>query len=416
MGGTDIGGFSTPDSNAPVQQYGPISPAGPAAPASGTASTIKKSELEAAEILMGAQFPGLTPPNLEGASNTAVMQISMMVDRTKNDIISSMWDTFQKGVDEIAEHAKKDELKHWREKVFQNGPKSATEYYAYLLTLTATSRADELSSTGNSGPSALSVQFNSAFNQWLAIPSNNLSVDPSLRGNYPDPSFIVGSLASSQDIVRQAIGASGIVSVSPLADALTAVGPTSGLPADYQAAAALVAALLNGGATYKATIDAIEESARSGKPPQDMEFALNYAQNILAIVSHNVEGDNQTNPNQRGQNNMIRLMLSMMALNLVYRTGYGGMEGGKEFTDLLKEGGTSDLDPAIKPTIDKLIAQIQNFLPTDESERATVIASLSEYIDSKDSVNSMLSTTRMFAASLGEKPDLLQKRLEVNNS
>lgn len=426
MDGTDVSGFSTPDTNVPVQQSIQVSAPGTASSpvADISVSSIQKSEMEVAALLMASQFPGLIPPSgVSGVDSAhAAILISISVDKMKNDIITSMWDNFQKSVDELAERAKKDDIKHWMEKVSQNGPKSATEYQAYILALSATARADEITPPDSAASqSALSVQFSNAFNQWIAIPSSDPSMAVNGPGKYPDPSFIAGTVASNSDAIRDSIGAVGLatgvqMSVSPVADALAAVGPASGLPADYQAAAALVAALLNGGAVYKATADAIEESARSGKPPQDLEFALNYAQNILAIVSHNVEKETPADPHQSGRNQMIRLMLSVMALNLVYRAAYGGMEGGKEFADLLEEGGTNDLNPAIKPTIQKLVAQIQSFLPTDPAERANVIASLSEYIDSKDSVDSMLSTTRMFAASLGEKPDLLQKRLEVNNS
>nr|MBA3815978.1 hypothetical protein [Parachlamydiaceae bacterium] len=80
------------------------------------------------------------------------------------------------------------------------------------------------------------------------------------------------------------------------------------------------------------------------------------------------------------------------------------------------DGGTDDIDPAIKPTIDRLLAQIKNFLPTDEPRLSQTMASLSEYIDSKDSTESMLSTSRMFAASLNARPDILGGRLGATSA
>lgn len=442
MDGTDISGFGPQDPNAQSANIDSVEQAPPPASAlpveeNRSTSTLQKSELELAELLLAAQYPGLIPPNILAAdladiqasgnsaaigviaANATAIQIAMKADQVKNDIISSMWDNFSKGIQEMEERAKRDDIQRWTQDVSRAGPKSSSEYYAFLLALSATERADELNDPSNPNQSALAVQFNNAFNQWMIIPSNESNVainGPS--GSYPDSSFIAGCVACNADLVRDAIGAVGLgvgyqLSVNPIADAVTAVGPNSGLPVDSQAAGALIAALLYGGAANKATIETLEEAARSGKPPQDLEFALNYAQNILAIVSHNIEkGAVTVSKEQHGQNQMIRLMLSVMALNLVYRAAFGGMEGQKEFTDLLKEGGTSDIDPAIKPTIDRLIAQIKTFLPSDEPSRSQTIASLSEYIDSKDSVDSLLATTRMFTASLGVKPDILQKRLE----
>lgn len=444
MDGPDIG--STPDPNASIQ-YTPLNqPASSPTPApekvkyDQSASTMKESEAEALMALfLAMQAPGLVPPNMNLADFAELMSgkgaidsitaksIDLRFEETKNDIISSMWANFSKGIQELEERSKEDYIKKWVEEVGKEGPKSTSEYFAYLLVLSASRRADELGESG--GQSPLAVQFNQSFNQWFTDPANTSAID-GRNGNFPDPAFIIGALASNPDALRAAIGSVGLVSgvevskqlsVSPIADALAGVGPSSGLPIDYQAAGALIAALLYQGAVSKANLETLQDAALKGKPPQDIEFAINYTKNILAIVTHNLKGGAEVSPEQQSQNQMIRLMLNVMALNLLYRRVFGGLEGGKEFTDLLKDGGTKDLlkDVAmdagtkaeVQGLIDQLVLQIKINLPTDEPARSGTIARLSEYIDSNDSVDSMLSTTRMFTASLGATPDITQRRI-----
>lgn len=446
MDGPDIS--STPNPNA-QPSFQPISAPPTNAPAPGqveydqNASTIAKTDQKLLEeLFLAMQFPGLFPPSMimkdftdimatgdsksiaALSSSSAITKLEIGYEQAKNDIISSIWENFAKGVQEMEELSKQAYIKKWVQEVAKEGPKSSTEYFAYLLALSASSRAEELDDHKDHGQSALSVQFKTSFDQWFHVPdpsSTVISGASVVNKDAIDPTFKAGALASNLDVVTGAIalvtvtGASQF-SVSPLADALTAVGPNSGLPADTQAAGALIAALLYGGARNQADVETLEKAAATGQPPQDMDFALNFAKNILAIVSHNLEGETAASKEQPGQHQMIRLMLSVMALNLVYRAGYGGMEGSKEFAALLEKGGTDNIDPAIKPTIDRLVAHIKNFLPTDEPSRSQMIASLSEYIDSKDSTESMLATSRMFAASLDARPDIFGGRLGATSA
>lgn len=439
MDGPDIS--STPNPNAqPNFQTVDAPPSGALAPGQveydQNASTIEKTDQQLLEeLFLSMQFPGLYPPSMSMqdlsdviatgnsrsisalADSGAITKMNMAYEQTKSDIISSIWESFAKSVQELEKLSKEAYIKKWIEDVGKEGPKSGAEYFAYLLALSSSRRAEELSKDGDQGQSALYAQFNASFNQWFSMPSaGSTVVDRTL-----DPSFKVGALASNADIVSEAIALVGFagasqLSVSPLADALTAVGPNSGLPADGQAAASLIAALLYSGARNKADVETLEEAAGKGQPPKDLDFAVNFARNILAIVSQRLDGEDSVGKERAGHNQMIRLMLSVMALNLVYRAGYGGMEGSKEFAALLEEGGTNDIDLALKPTIDRLIAQIKNFLPSDEPNRFQTIASLSEYIDSKDSTESMLATSRMFAASLNVRPDIFGGRLGATSA
>lgn len=443
MDGPDIS--STPNPNA-QPSFQPVSAPPTNLPAPGQveydqhASTIAKTDQQLLEeLFLAMQFPGLFPPNMimkdfaeivatgdsksiaALSSSSAITKLEIGYEQAKNDIISTIWENFAKGVQEMEELSKQEYIKKWVLEVAKEGPKSSAEYFAYLLALSASSRAEELGDDHKDhGQSALSVQFKASFDQWFNVPDPNTTAISSTSDTI-DPTFKAGTLASNLDVVSEAIALVTVIgapqlSVSPLADALTAVGPNSGLPLDTQAAGALIAALLYGGARNKADVETLEKSATTGQPPQDMDFALNFAKNILAIVSHNLEGETTASKDQPSQHQMIRLMLSVMALNLVYRAGYGGMEGSKEFAALLEEKGTDNIDPAIKPTIDRLVAQIKNFLPTDEPSRSQMIASLSEYIDSKDSTESMLTTSRMFAASLDARPNIFGGRLGATSA
>lgn len=447
--GPDIGQPHNPDASVSYQYTGTPA-AGPVeTPAPGqvqyeqSQSTISKSEAEQEliQLFLAMQIPFLTPPSdVQGTSKNGVsgieaaaiskadvQWIDLQYEKAKSDIINTMWEQFSKSVRELEELAKKDYIKKWSEDVTKAGPKSSTEYFAYILALSAGQRAQELDKDStHSDQSVLGVQFGQAYQQWFVDPG----VVASRNGGFPDPSFVAGALASSPDALRAAIGGVGLVagvevtkqlSVSPIADAVLSVGPSTGLPVDSQAAAAMIAALLYQGGVNRANAETLKDALKSGVPPQNMDFALNFSKNILAIVTHPLKGEDQLDPQRQQQNKMIRLMLSVMALNLLYRQTFGGMEGRKEFADLLKQGGTTDLlkglklDPEVSARVqsmfDGLVAQIQKNLPSDAEARASMIVSLGEYIDSKDSVNSMLSTTMMLASSLGVDPDILHQRI-----
>lgn len=407
--------------NVPIfTQPAPIPEPGLSSPIS--ASSIQKSELEAIALLVAAGIPVLMPPDVNGnfaksskADQIAALGLSM--EAKKADIISKLWDNYIENIREVAEKIKKDDIRRETEDADKAGPMSSVQYFNYLMSISSTQKADEMDGNG------LVVQFNQAFNQWMnpAVQGAGAAgaagvagaaaggVDPATAPNsgvgaYPSASFIAGSIASNPDAVRLAIGQDSAVlgvflSSSPVADALFAAGPTSGLPGDYQAAAAMVAALLNGGAVFKATAETLVNA--SGKPQYDLNFAVNYAKNVMAIVTKDIGQEDPADPNRAKQNNMVRLMLSAMALNMVYRAAYGGMEG-KEFADILA-GHTGDIPSEIRGLVEQLAGFVNKFLPTDRREET--IARLREYVDSKESVDSMLETTRLFTGSLASNVD-----------
>ena len=384
-----------------------------------SASSIQKSELEALVQLMSANFPILIPPisSPSGSSgsissSSSIAAADVVFDQTKSDIINKMWDSYIEQLRQIADRMKEEDIKKETVDATKNGPKSSTEYFTYLMSVSASRRADE---TGESN--GVSPQFAIAFNQWLVNPvtsGNNMAAWG--VGAYPSAAFVVGAVAANPDAIRTAIGADSSVlgvqlSSSPVADALLAIGPTSGLPGDYQAAAALVAALLYQGALAKATVDTV--AASGGKPLQDLNFALNYAQQTMAIVTKNIGAEDPTNPHRAGQNNMVRLMLSAMALNMVYRAAYGGMQGNDMVSVLA--GNTADIPDHVRNIVDQLAGLVNFYMPKDAGARASTLAALMEYVDSKDSVDSMLETSRLYTSFLNTG-DIDAKRLNTQTA
>jgi hypothetical protein len=368
-----------------------------------SASSIQQSELEALALLWLAGVPILVPPEMNGnstnsSSGQVVAAAGLSIEATKHDIISKMWDSYIANIREIADRMKKEDVRRQTEDADKPGPMSSVQYFTYLMSLSGTKRADEIDGSGN----GLSAQFTNTYNQWMVNPiDSGTSVAIAGVGAYPSSSFIAGSVASNPDALRLSVGADSALlgvylSSSPVADALMAVGPTSGLPGDYQAAAALVAALLNGGALNKAAADTPISSG--GKPQYDLNFAVNYAKNIMAIVTKDIGAGDPTDPQRATQNNMVRLMLSSMALNMLYRAAYGGMEG-KEFAELLA-GNTEDIPSQIRGLVDQLVALVNSYLPKAPASRAEMIARLREYVDSKESVDSMLETSGQFGEFL----------------
>lgn len=396
----DINSFGNlgTESNIPVQ--GP-SQQGEGKPSPLSASSIKQSELEAAVLLMVAGIPVLQIPDPSGnVSNTSQIAgvAGLAAAAKEQDIINTMWDRYIENIREIADRLKKEDFKDEVENLSRSGPKSSTEYFAFLMAATANQKAIEVDGTS---PNPLAVQFTNAYNDWLVNPLESGAI-VGAAGVYPSAAFMAGCVACTPDAIRTAIGADSALlgiqlSASPVADALAAAGPTSGLPGDYQAASALVAALLYGGAVNRATAETIAHGS-GAKAQYDLNFATNFAKQIMAIVTKDIGKGDSTNPYREAQNTMMRLMLSAMALNMVYRSAYGGMHG-KEFAALLS-GDVKDIDPAIRELVSQLADLVNSHLPGDPKAREETIARLMEYVDSKDSVDSMLQTSRLFTGFL----------------
>ena len=383
---TQVGGFGTQGAGAGSVNgtEGVQIPAGTQiAPTSQT--TIKKSELEAIEAAIVAGIPALIPPQ-------NYLALASKLASVENDIINSICDNMIKAAKEMEKRNHDEYIKRQTVDANKSGPKSAAAYQTYIMSLPGAEKEKEVQ--GNTVSFVDNV--NNTLTNWLVNP-----MDPNNNvGSYPSPSFIAGALVSSLAAVRSSIGAdsasTGVnLSAGPVADALTAVGPSSGLPGDYQAAAAMVAALLYQGAANKANLDTLQNAA--GKPPQTLDFAVNFAKQILAIVTKNIEGNGMAG----AQNDMIKTMLSAIAINLVYRAGYGGMTGIDMAALLNDPKAVASLPDAIRNLVASLVAVANRYLPpAGSAKRDDVLAGLSKYVDSKASVDSMLETTKLLAGLL----------------
>lgn len=342
---------------------------------------------------------------------TPAQKAAISIDAIKSQILSSWLDSVQKSNEAAKEAAVKDDIKadelkreirkQDEKRIEATGPKSSVEYSAFLLQSTTNVRAKELSSDSNT----LSIQFSGAFDAWFMHPSATAD------GRFPDPSFINGCLVCGPAAIQTAIGADSSIlgiqlSISPAADALAVGGPASALPGDQQAAisaSAMIAAMMFYGAFGAANKTNVTEAIAGGNTPTTLGFAKDFAKQIMAIVTHPLEGGDPM------QNNLIRLMLSAIGLNLLYRTAYGagtekeGMSG-KDMAALINGGDISDIpDPEVRKMVGDLVTLINNYLPEGEDARNKAIAVLSEQVDDKESADSMLETTNLFASLLNTK-------------
>lgn len=371
-------------------------------------SSISQSQMEAMAMMMIAGMPLLVPPNdnVDSSSSLSsqnidaiVRQVDISTQQMEHEIITEMWDKFLETLHEIAAQQRAADRRREIFDTDKTGPMSGSEYLVYLMSVSLNQRALE---TKDEGISPLVSQFSNTYNQWLISPADATSISTS--GDYPSASFIAGAVASNPDAIRAAIGADGAalgvqLSVSPVADALLAVGPASGLPGDYQAAAALVAAMLYNGAVNRAVQNNLDPASTGAKPVQDLNFAIGFARTIMAIVAQSLEGAQSNDPQQAGQSDLIRLMLASVALNMIYRAGYGGMSGVD--MDSLIRGTANVPENQISGIVAQLLGVIRGYLPADAAARDEAIARLSEYVDSKESVDSMLGTSNLLSSQLG---------------
>lgn len=404
-------------------------------------STIQKSELDITELILLGLVSGLplldpTPPESTSTgsnrieagiarineNNPAYIAFAMQLEKKKADIIESMWDAYMEGIRDFAARIKEEDRRHEAIRAQKGGPKSPAEYLAHLFAISANERFNEK----DNKVGGLEEAFNNLrpwFKPERSELDNSVTINP-INGapivglpDYPHSTFIAGALVANADLIRGAIGGVSLalgyqISSSPVADALFASGPTSGLPGDYQAAAAMIAALLYGGAIIKATNDTIAEAAKKGEPPKDLDFAINFAKSIMAIITHHVEGE-KTNPLREGQNQLIRLMLATIALNLLYRAAFGGMTG-EELKGLLN-GETENIPDTIKPQVEQLIEAIKLFLPTEPKAREEAIANLMAYIDKKTPLEEMLKITQDYSVMLQSSDNIEDERFIVKD-
>lgn len=341
-------------------------------------------------------------------------EMQMQNEKTQDSIINSMWQTYNRNLIEFSSRMRGDDITQWLQGVKLNDAKSPTEYYAIMLALSSTKDSQD---TPHSNP--LLASFAQSFDAWIIKPNTSLKREgtPAIAQAYPSSSFLAGCVICGADMLHDITRDTGIEFSlkshdSPIADIIFALGPLSNLSMDQQAAAALIAALLSNGAAYQATDDTLNKSKDKKSLPNDLDFAINYAKNIIAIVTYKPAREEHLNPTETDQRRIVRLMLSVMALKLLYRAAYGSITG-EEFAGLLK-GETQDIIDKIKPLIGKLIELIKANFPTNEKTRANIILKLMDYMDAHDSIDSVLQSTRILSHLLPNK-EMEQRRWEAQS-
>ncbi len=346
-----------------------------------SASSIQASEMQAAALaILAANIPSLDPPSASGVDSAALgsarataINVATSVQETEKDISDSMWGNYAAMLAQLAEEYR------------------ASQKQAELH--------PELSAS-----SMARVELQ----QWVTDPGA-VSMAGVLAGGIADAQALVGAVDSSTGVDR--------ISVSPFADAIAGVGgPLSGMPMDIQAAAALVAALLNGQAVNKVNAEMLTEALgqKPPVPPEDIDFAVKYGNQVLGMVIPQMEGASSLPPERAALNTAVRLTLSAMALNLLYRTLYGGMNG-MEMKELLNadpsqlgsllkfpENTSDEMRAKITTLMSNLLTQVQACFPKDAAGKESVIDNISNYVGQKDSVSSMLAVTQMFRVYLSE--------------
>ena len=358
-------------------------------------SSIQKSELEA--IMNGvvyANIPILPSPQFAAME---VASLQLKISNTEKNIIDVICKAMMKSAEEMQKRNRDDYVRRETADADKPGPQSGAQYLTYLMSISPSLRRKEID---GSTDSTFSLLLDETIQNWMINP---IVMIPEADGRYPSASFVTGCLVGGIGAIESAIGADSKtlgeqLSIGPVADALAAAGPFSGLPGDYQSAAALVAALLYNGALNKASSETV--ATVGGEQPQDLAFALNFAKQVMNIITKNIEGNGTLDPQKSSQNGLVRLMLASIALNMLYRAGYGGMSG-IDLASLL-EGNTGDIPDAIKEPIEQLIDIANQYLPENPTDRGNILANLTKYVDSKQSVDSMLQTTRLLRGLMQE--------------
>lgn len=376
-------GSSSPDDqiNGPESVQNVPPPSSDTSPTS--ASSIQASELQAgAMAILAAGIPLLEPPTVAATSFSELAALSnvksssmgalIAAEKSKNDIITSLWDNYDKMLKQIADDYKESEKRK--------------DLYPEL---------------------SASEQARLTLQQWMGG-TFAVSMSGTLAGGVGDVRNLV-SAVSSDGMDR--------ISVSPFADAVAGVGgPLSGLPMDTQAACALVAALLNGNVVSRTNIEILSNSLgkKPPQPPQDLDFAIQYTNNILAMVIPQIDKGAGLSPERASLNRSVRLTLATMALNLLYRTIYGGMNGlemkellqadPKNLANILKfpDSMPEALQAKLTSLMRQLLSQIQGCFPDDPAKKQNLIENIAKYVNQKDSVSSMLATTQMFRSYLSD--------------
>jgi hypothetical protein len=379
-------GFGVGLDNSSIERIGEVEP-------ETVAETIKpidsvaQSEMAAIIALLAAWHPILIPPN-DTASHKKVVGLdvaasTLNIAKQENDVITSSWETYLTMLKQLDEQHKASRELHDKEDV--------------------TIKSD------------ISGKLEAVVNgvkQWVVDPSQTIPVDGVSAGL--SSAFLASLAASNVDIIAGSTAQAALqdlTSNNPILDNLTTPG-TPSVNRDAIFAAEVVASLYYSTFIQQTTLQTVQQAAPVVKPGNDSQFAINFANNVLAISTLKVQGDDPAdNKSDQDRNKLIRVQLYTMALNLIYRTQFDGMTG-KELLGLIQSNnlqvpeGINPKSPEWIATLN-LINALKTILP---GVSPSVLQEMMDYVDEKHSAESMRESFHMLVDQLAAGPEVEAER------
>lgn len=458
----------------PPVQPGPV-PAPPPGVVDPGQSTISSSSSSSSGNAQNASIPNLAIPGTvslqdllvqfaksdAGGQALAGIKGTLLLDvaSTYNDAINKMLDGWNESIKEQAKRSEEEAIKKVTVNANQQTARGGADYEVMLKSMPEDKRAQEIEGTSaNPGGRALGTSdylgsLNAPNPEQAAaqnqdntvgqVTANPLAFSASDSTTLPK---IAGAATIGSDITTNPVGIADPATAKALASdpyqgGITQISPAMGVAVDYTAAAAMVASLIGTTVMLASSAECLKNSIVEGTPVHNLNFAKDYAENMVALVSgpgfNNyvmamvLQKTNNSQPlgpqDQQNVVNMMKAVLLTTALVLLYRAYVGGgqeaelgsMSGG-EFLSLVKGGSADgktaglipDGDPN-KPTFDKLAAAINQSL-ADNSD--AVLNLLANYVESKPNVKSLLDVTSVFQRIQDLLPEEESNRVIYNKT
>ncbi len=207
------------------------------------------------------------------------------------------------------------------------------------------------------------------------------------------------------------VASTSMMTVKPIIDAAAVTMQV--LPSQFVDPSLMVINLFATATLYTATLGMVGQSQSTGDKPKNIDFARNYADEIMtkvkgneinrfmyALLVHTLE-NGQPISNQRADQIVTysKLMMLSVALTLFYKVETGGLTG-EEFAGILKNNpykeGTPEHELIVR--INGFLGQIGTFASKEESAR--VLEFIVGYADSNHSIDDMLKPEKVYSSML----------------
>lgn len=348
--------------------------------------TVSQSEMAAIIALLAAWNPILIPPSdspskvdlVASTAGNAILQYG----KDEQDVISSSWEAYLAMINQLQQKYEESRKEHDR--------------------VDATQQPDLLSK--------LDAAANGV-KQWVVDPSQTI---PDGTNIALSSAFLASMMVSNVDTLMASAGQAAVQDIgssNPIIDSLNTPG-TAALDHDSAFAAELVASLYYSAFIQQTTLQMVQQAQAGAKPGNDSDFAVKFANNVLAIATVKISGDDANgNKVDKGRNDYVRVQLYTMALNLIYRTQFGGMSG-QELLGLVQSPtvkAPEGIDPKSPEWIAtlNLINALKTILPGMSPE---VLQKMMDYVDEKHSAESMRESYNLLIGDLAAAPKVDAQR------